>query len=49
VPWQLASSQVRADAEPPVEAPAKPAQPAPPATPAPLGPAEDKAKAEQRA
>jgi amino acid transporter len=46
VPWQLASSQVRADAEPPVEAPAKPAPPAP-ASPA--EPVEEKPKAEQRA
>jgi hypothetical protein len=28
VPWQLASSQVRADAEPPVEAPFRPGKPA---------------------
>jgi len=39
VPWQLASSQLRADAEPPVEAPLKP----------PVAPIEDRSKAQQRA
>jgi amino acid transporter len=38
VPWQLASSQLRPDAEPRVEAPVKP----------PVAPVEERAKAEQR-
>ena len=33
VPWQLASSQARADAEPPAEAPNKPGPPSPPSPP----------------